>query len=68
MLNNYIKERCKWFLIKAVQTKDINRFRYLMMLLKKQLELMDFMGIIKLFSAFTFYSAFNKGYIFLKKI
>ena len=68
LLNHFIKERCKWFFIKAIQVKDINRYKYLRMLIKKQLELLDYGGIIKLFIAYTIYSVFNKGYMFLKKI
>lgn len=68
ILNNYIKKRCKWFLITAIQKKDVNRYKYLRILIKKQLELMDYLGAIKSIIAFIFYSIFNKGYLLLKNI
>lgn len=68
VLNKFIKNRYRYFFINAIQTKDINRYKYFKILLKKQFELMDFFGILKATFAFLVFSVFNKGYILLKKI
>jgi len=68
ILNNFIRNRLKYFFIHALQMKDGNRIKYLKMLLQKQFELKDFTGIVKTIIAFFIYSVFNRGYKFLQKI
>lgn len=68
ILNEYIKNRYRYFFIHAMQMKDENRIKYFRMLLKKQFELKDFLGILKTIFAFCMYFSFNMGYFFLRKI
>lgn len=67
-LNFYIEKRLKSFFIVSMEFKDKNRFRYLKMLIKKQVELNNFFGVMKSVSAFSVYYMFGKGYYLLKKI
>ena len=62
----FIRERCKYFFREALVKNDLKRFYYLKILLKKQVILNDYFGIIKTLFGFTFFSIFRKGYKFLK--
>ena len=62
----FVRDRCKYFFREALVKNDPKRFYYLKMLLKKQLILNDYLGLIKTLFGFTFFSIFKKGYKFLK--
>lgn len=62
----FVRDRCKYFFREALVKNDPKRFYYLKILLKKQVVLNDYTGIIKTLFGFTFFSIFRKGYKFLK--
>ena len=66
ILKVYVKDRCKYFFREAMVKKDANRLYYFKLLIKKQLILNNYIGIIKTIFGFTFFILFNKGYKFLK--
>ena len=62
----FVRDRCKYFFREALVKNDSKQFYYLKLLLKKQLILNDYLGLIKTLFGFTFFSIFKKGYKFLK--
>ena len=66
VINKFIIYRYKYFFREAMVQKDEHRFFYLKNLLKKELELLYFGGLVKTIFGFTFFTLFNKGYKFLK--
>ncbi len=66
VLNTFIKDRCKYFFREAIIKRDQKRYYYLKLLLKKQLLLNDYSGIIKTLFGLIVYGVFNKGYKLLK--
>jgi glycosyltransferase involved in cell wall biosynthesis len=66
VFRRFIKDRCKYFFRESIIKNDVKRFYYLKQLLKRQLILNDYNGIIKTLFGFVFFSIFRKGYKFLK--
>ncbi len=62
----FVRDRCKYFFREALVKNDLKRFYYLKILLKKQLILNDYLGLLKALFGFAFFSVFKKGYKFLK--
>ncbi len=62
----FVRDRCKYFFREALVKNDPKQFYYLKLLLKKQLILNDYLGLLKTLFGFTFFSIFKKGYKFLK--
>ena len=66
VLKNFIILRYKYFFREAMVQKNKHRFFYLKNLLKKELAILDFKGVIKTLFGFVIFSIFNKGYKLLK--
>jgi glycosyltransferase involved in cell wall biosynthesis len=66
ILKKFIVHRYKYFFKEAMSKKNKFRYLYLKIILKKQLELFDVFGIIKILVAFTLVQIFNKGYRLLE--
>lgn len=66
VLKIFIVQRYKYFFREAMVKNDKYRLFYLKNLLKKELEILDFKGVIKTLFGFVIFSIFNKGYKLLK--
>lgn len=66
ILKKFIKDRCKYFFREALIQKDEKRYYYLKILLQKQCDLRDYLGMLKTLFGLIVFSVFNKGYKILK--
>lgn len=62
ILKRFIIKRYKYFFVEAMSKKNKFRYLYLRIILKKELELFNITGIIKIVVGFTLVQIFNKGY------
>lgn len=66
MLKRFIVQRYKYFFREAMVQKNKYRYYYVYKLLQKEVDLLDFKGVLKTLFGLIVFSVFNKGYKLLK--